>query len=176
MKCVLLALAVTLGLTVLSACDDQDYVINQEFSVNLFQPGPKWPKVKKLKPLEKEVYEKYGKPDHFRIWWTPSGQPKQRLDLEKQFSQKSIKQVPKYSWVYLQQGKEIVFGATNYQEVSLTDQVRILTEYGDPEDVKELSGGITQWMFYGAGKLYKFVNGRIVEQKELPAMGRFLKY
>lgn len=160
----------------LAACE-QDIVINADFSVNIFHPGPKWPKVKKLKPAEREVYERYGKPDGFKVYWDSTGKLRTRIDAQKEFEEKQkAKQLPNYSWVYLGKGIEVKFNGNTPQEVPITDETRIIFKYGDPEDVKQLYSGVTQWMFYGAGKLYKFApNGRVVEEKDFPAMGKFQK-
>ena len=162
------------ALMALVACE-QDVKIDPEFSVNVFMPGPKWPTVKKLTLPQNEAYEKYGRPDAFRVWWTPKGELKSRDAAVAEFKQKKMKNPPPYSWLYLARNIELVFTGSGYEERPMPDQVRILAKYGDPEDVKELQTGTTQWMFYGAGKLYKFIDGRIVEEKEFPAMGKFTK-
>lgn len=169
-----LILLLVLGV-LLTSCGEQDYVLNPDFSVNMFTPGPKWPKVKKLSAAEKEIYERYGKPDAFRVLWNPTGKLRSRMEVSSDFNAKKIKSMPPFTWVYVKQGKEIAFKGAGYEELPLTDEVRLLVEYGDPEDVKEIFNGVTQWMFYGAGKLFKLSNGKIVEQKDFPAMGRFQK-
>jgi hypothetical protein len=157
-----------------AACE-QDVKIDPDFSVNIFMPGPKWPNVKKLSPQQKEVYQKYGRPDCFRVWWNAKGELKGRGDAIREFKQKGAKQPPAYSWVYLEDGREVVFSGARYEETSLSDRVRVLAKNGDPEDIKEMQPGITQWMFYSTGKLYKFAGDRIVEEKDFPAMGKFQK-
>lgn len=167
--------AVLVASILLTACKkDQDFAFKQDFSINLFYPGPKWPDRKKLKPVERDVYERYGRPAAFRILWPPSGDIRRRSDLEDAFA-KAPKIIPPYSWVYPSLGKEIVFRGQAYEELPLTDKVRLVLRYGDPEDVKELSSGVEQWTYYSAGKIYKIRSGRIIEEKEFPAMGRFIK-
>lgn len=156
------------------ACKDQDLVFKPDFSINLFYPGPKWPNEKKLTKVERDVYERYGKPQAFRVLWPPNGDIRQRSDLEEAFA-KQPKVMPPYSWVYPQQGIEIVFRGQGYEEQPLSDKVRLVLKYGDPEDVKDLSGGVIQWTYYSAGKMIKLRGGRIVEVKEFPPMGRFIK-
>jgi hypothetical protein len=127
-------------------------------------------------PAEREVYARYGRPDHFRAWWDPSGTVKQRIEILPRLKEvQKGKNLPPYSWIYLRQGVEVLFAGQSYEEQPLTDQIRILTRYGDPEDSKTLEGGVTQWMYFGAGKLYKFVRGQVVEEKEFPAMGNYIK-
>ncbi|MGI8908323.1 MAG: hypothetical protein ACR2IE_17765 [Candidatus Sumerlaeaceae bacterium] len=159
----------------LVACD-QDIEINPEFSVNIFKPGPKWPNVKKLAAEQREAYEKFGKPDCFHVYWSPTGEIMPRRELEKQLKGKKPKTVPPFSWVYLRTNKEVVFpGGGRANEQPLPETVRIVAENGDPEDVSQEGGGITQWMFYSTGKIYKISQGRVIERKEFPAMGRYIK-
>lgn len=161
-------------LLALTGCE-QDVKIDPEFSVNIFRPGPKWPTVKKLTLAQKEAYDKFGRPDAFRVWWGPKGELKDRDAAIQEFKQKKMKNPPPYSWVYLARNTELVFTGSGYEERPISDQVRVLVKMGDPEDVKELQTGVTQWMFYSTGKLYKFMDGRIVEEKDFPAMGNFPK-
>lgn len=158
----------------LAGCD-QDVVLNLDYSINVFKPGPKWPNVKKLPPGQKLAYEKFGRPDCFRVWWSPDGQVKMRDALQKEMKGIKPKNLPPFSFVYLKENKEVVFKGSSYVEQPLPETARIVIENGDPEDVKELYGGVTQWMFYSTGKLYKISRGRVIEQKEFQAMGQYLK-
>ncbi|MGC8841421.1 MAG: hypothetical protein ACP5QZ_08215 [Candidatus Sumerlaeaceae bacterium] len=169
-----LVIVLLAGMLLLAGCKDQDFSFKPDFSVNLFFPGPKWPNTKKLTKVESDVYERYGRPAAFRVLWPPNGDIKLRSELEDVFA-KQPKVLPPYSWVYPSLGKEIVFRGQAYEERPLSDKVRLILKYGDPEDVKELSSGVVQWTYYSAGKMLKLREGRIVEEKEFPAMGRFLK-
>jgi hypothetical protein len=168
------ALFLVIAASLLVACE-QDVVFNQDFSINILHPGPKWPKVKKLAPVELEVYKRFGKPDAFRVWWTPAGEIKTRTDLNDAFKKQKPKNLPPLSWIYLSTGKEVRFRITTYEGLPITDQVRLVLKYGDPEDVKDLGNGITQWMFFSAGKIFKMREGKIFEEKDFPAMGKYLK-
>jgi hypothetical protein len=168
----LLVASICFGLLI--ACD-QDVEIKPEFSVNIFKPGPKWPNVKKLTPEQRQVYEKHGRPDAFHVYWSPDGAIKPRTDLEKELKGKKPKTVPPFSWLYLKQNREFVFTGGGAKEQPIPDTVRIVAESGDPEDVTEQAGGITQWMFYSTGKIYKIARGRVIETKEFPAMGKYIK-
>lgn len=154
---------------------DEDVSLNPAFSLNLIQPGPKWPNVKKLTPAQKEVFEKYGKPDRLRVQWTPEGRIMQRDELRQQFKDKQPKELPPCFWVYQQRGIEIAFDQGTPREQPISDQVKLVLQHGDPEDVKQLPGGLTQWTFYSTGRLFKFSHGKIVEERDFPAMGRYIK-
>ena len=164
-------------LVTIAGCGGQDVGFDPAFSVNLFQPGPKWPNVEKLAPAQREVYQKYGKPEQFRVLWNPAGQVKTRSELAQTFQGKKMpKDLPPHTYLYLSMGKEIWFEGGSYVERPITDMTRILVKHGDPEDVKPLPDSGTQWMYYGAGRLYKFdKDGATTEEKEFPAMGRYIK-
>jgi hypothetical protein len=164
-------------LVTIAGCGGQDVAFNPDFSVNLFQPGPKWPNVEKLTPAQKEVYQRYGKPEQFRVLWNPTGQVKTRSELAQTFQNKKMpKELPPHTYLYMNLGKEMWFEGGSFVERPITDMTRILVKLGDPEDIKPLPNGGTQWMFYGAGRLYKFDrDGATVEEKEFPAMGRYIK-
>ena len=163
-------------LTFLVGCEE-DVNMNTEFSIHLLTPGPKWPKKpKKLEPHQQEVLAKYGKPDLFRVFYNKTGAFQTRSELGKEMMDEKPKKLPPHSWIYSQRGIEVVFEGKSYREQPLTDQVRLIIKYGDPEEVKASEYGGSQWMYFSAGKLYKFSPaGRIVEEKTFPAMGTYIK-
>jgi hypothetical protein len=129
MKCkatVVYVLALCAALA-LAGCD-QDVVINPEFSVNVFTPGPKYPNVKKLTKPQKEVFERYGKPDAFKVQWDKQGTLKTRIDVEQQLAKAKPKQLPPYTWIYLATNREISFTENSYEELPLTDMTKMLKD------------------------------------------------
>jgi hypothetical protein len=167
-------LVISTGLMLLGGCD-QDIELDPDWSVNLFKPGPKWPNVKKLTVPQKEIYQKYGKPDCFHVFWTPDGALKRRIDLEKMFDKQKPKTVPAHSWVYSHLNKEVLFQGSSYTERPIPQTLKIIVENGDPEDVQILYDGIIQWQFFSTGKLYKIKNDRVIDLKEFTPMGKFVK-
>lgn len=164
------------ALVALAGCDKDLFLIDPNYSVNIFKPGPKWPNEKKMLPVEREVYAKYGKPDGFRAMWTPEGKIMQGIEISERLKEvRKGKNLPPFTWMYINAGREIHFAGSGFTEHPINDQLRLVFRYGDPEDVKTQENGIVQWMFYGVGKLYKFYNGRVVEEKEFPAMGAYPK-
>lgn len=159
----------------LAGCEKDDVNIDPDFSINVCQPGPKWPNPKNLTPAQKEVLDKYGKPDFFHVWWTPDGQYRTRTDFVKEQREGKKRPIPPYSYVYLRLNKDICFRGSDYQVLPVSDQLRVVCQLGDPEDIRTMESGVLQWMYYSAGKLYKFGRGRIVEEKDFPAMGKFGK-
>lgn len=168
-------MVISVGFLILPACD-QDVVLDLKHSINVFHPGPKWPTISKLTPVQQRVYKSMGKPDCFRVFYSSAGEIKMRQVLERELNGKKPKDLPPYSWVYLKDNKEVVFSDNeNYTERPLTDAVKLVIQHGDPEDVKILYGEITQWTFYSAGRIYNMKNNTIIETKEFPAMGKFTK-
>ena len=166
------------ALFVLAACEKDDVVFDPDYSVNTAAPGEKWPNMKKITGPQKEIYDKYGKPEAFQFVWNPDGKVVARSDLAKKLEKNKPKDLPPLKWVYLKRGVVVSFTKTSYSEEPVTDQLRTLLKYGDPEDVKEpdQTTKLTEWRFYGAGKLFKFTpEGRIAEQKDFPPMGKMLK-
>lgn len=168
-------LAVLASLLFLASCED-DIKIDPKFSVNIVTPGPKWPNIKNLTPAQKEIYDKYGKPDAFRLIWNPSGRFMQQSDLAQMLGNKKPSKLPPYTWIYQQRGIQVSFQSSQPAETPVNDQLRLVLKYGDPENVKETAEGIMQWQFYSVGYMYKFSrDGMIIEESKFPAMGKFMK-
>lgn len=169
-----LLVAITM-LSLAAACDKELYDLDLDWSVNVFKPSAKWPNLKKMKPEERAVYDKYGRPDFFRVQWDKAGSIKLREELEKELQGKKPKTLPPFSWVYLKENREVVFDNQRPVERPLTEPVKIVIANGDPEDVKEVYGGVKQWMFFSTGKIYKIAGNQVIESKDFPAMGKYLK-
>ena len=170
-------LAVILASLVITACDKDLYVIDPKWSVNVFKPSPKWPpKEKDMKPAELEAFRKFGKPDAFHVLWDPTGRIYERHAITERVEEaKKGKKIPPFTWVYIGRGVEVFFEGAGYQERPLGAKVKLIAQFGDPEDAKDLENGVTQWMFYSTGKLYKISHDKIIEEKTFPAMGQFTK-
>lgn len=166
--------ALLFGALILGGCKlDQDIAMDFDYSVNVFRPGPKFPNHKKLKPSEKELFDRYGKPDFIRVYWNRDGDLRTRNQLQGELQGKKPKKMPPYAWLYLKQGREYFINETTFEERPVTERVRIICEHGDPEDIKDLMGGRIQWTYYSTGRIFTIVGDRVVDVKEFPAMGRF---
>lgn len=154
---------------------EQPFIFNFDFTINFFQPDPKWPVEKLLKPAEKEVLEKLGRPDAFRILYDPEGNIKIRRSLELEYKAKKPKEIPNYSWVYMQRNEEIIFSGNGYYSKPLTDAIRLVLKYGDPENTKQLPDEMVEWTYYSTGKIYRIYKDKVIDVKEFPAMGSFHK-
>jgi len=165
-----------------SACQKrQEILLNMSFSVNVAQPGPTFPKMENLVESKKQAYDLYGRPDFIRLWWTRDGYPKRFLEVDRLLNQEpqSIYAL-RHSWIYLDQEVEVIFDSgKTFHEVPLTDKVRMLCRYGDPEDVKSLTSGEgtpeETWHYYSLGLILRFRGDTIISKQTHAPMGQFIK-
>ncbi len=167
--------AISFGLIPFLSPKQQPYVFNFDQTINIYQPGEKWPVEKLLTPVEKQVISQFGKPDCFRILWDSQGKIKVRSALEQEWKSKGPNKLPPASWVYLQRNEEIIFVNNSYRAQPLTETVHLVLKMGDPELVKNISSEVTQWTYYSTGKLFTISDDKVVDTKEFPAMGSFHK-
>ncbi len=144
-----------------------------KFSVNVATPMKGWPIEKKLSEVKKQVYAKYGKPDAFHIYWTADGAIQPCDDVRREVKRRESnneKELPEHSWVYLDKGFEVCFKNDRAVEKKISEQLKIVIKYGDPEEVSRVDKN--QWKYYSKGKMYKFSkSGALLEESDFPAMG-----
>ena len=164
----------------LSGCQREDEVIfNIDFSINVGKPRRKFPKVKKLVQSKREVYELYGRPDFVRLWWTEDGRIHQYLEVDRRMKdRKSFREI-KRSWVYLENNIEYLFDSDeSFREIPLSEKIRTVCIYGDPENVKKMSDDETPlketWNYYSIGLILKFENDKIVGRQRHTPMGNVI--
>lgn len=167
--------AISFGLIPFMGPKTQSYTFNWDKTINFIQPGDKWPVEKLLTEQEKQVYQQLGKPDLFRVFWDPRGEIRMRSTIEQEWGKKGPKNFPPLSWVYLQRNQEVVFENGTYKTQPLTELHLIVIKYGDPENVKDIGNGVTQWMYYSVGKQYTIAGDKVVGTKDFPAMGSWHK-
>ena len=152
-------------------------MFNPKFSVNLAEPGKKWPQEKNLTPAQSEVLATYGPPDYLHIWWTKKGDIQTYLKVDRKFPRMGDYD---RSWIYLDRNEDIVFKSdTNYVVVPISDRLGAVCEYGDPEDIKKNVSRdgvlVESWMYYSHGVLLKFCDGKLAKRQEFPPMGTYIK-
>lgn len=167
--------AVSFGLFPFFQPKEQPLAFNFDQTINFFAPGKGWPVEKLLKPVELQVYQKYGKPDLFRFLWSPDGSMKMREAVKLKWTRDTMKDIPEYTWVYLKQNQEVVFKGDTIQVQPLTETMQLVVKYGDPEHVREIGSDVVQWTYYSIGKIYTISGDKIVGEKTFPAMGSFHK-
>lgn len=155
-------------------------ILNPQFSVNLAVPTDNWPAESKLTPAQKAIFEQLGKPDYIRIWWDKEGRLKSYLNVDRAIEKKLYREA-KQSWVYIRMEKEIVFINENgYTTLPLSDKLKVLCKYGDPESVKidenkETGEKIEIWQYYSEGKIFKFLDEKLIKEQTLPRVGTKIK-
>ena len=163
-----------------SSCAKKDKLrLNPEFSVNVAQPEKDFPNVENLIPSKKEVYELYGSPDFVRFWWSKDGRVHRFLEVDRQLRSRKTLFGLKHSWIYLDKNIECVFENNSlYREIPLNDKIRILCNYGDPEDIKILSDVEPYreiWNYYSQGVIFKFEKDKLVSQQMHTPMGHVIR-
>jgi hypothetical protein len=152
----------------------KDFIWQPDLSVNLAVPGTKWPKLDKLPPAQIEVYEKYGAPDFFRVWFNPHGELATEWEATRLYRTKNLE---KYvgSWIYTGRKIEVVFRSpAKYEEVPLSDKLSLICRRGDPEsrDVQNKKGMVREvWTYYSYGERYIFLDDRLADTELFRGFG-----
>ncbi len=155
---------------------DLSVSMDTKFSVNLVRPSENWPNLRELSAAELAAYEKYGKPDFFRIWYNPRGEIATSREAGPVYRNRQVSKLP-LSWLYEKAGIEIRFESpTKFVEVPMSDQFRVLCERGDPQERDVLSPvqGMKResWTYWDVGEKYIFLDGRLQEKQVFTGVGR----
>jgi hypothetical protein len=146
------------------------------FSVNVATPTKKWPNEKRLSPIQLSVYQERGVPDYFRFWWDNEGSVKTRLEVDEIIRKREHRDM-KQSWIYVNDDIEVLFlNDFNFETQPLSDKVKIICKYGDPESTRVHEGSGTEvWQFYGDGKIFTFFEDKVIKEQTVPRLGRKIK-
>ena len=151
-----------------------------EFSVNLLELPRGYFQEKFLSQAEKEALDKMGAPDYLRIYWDKVGSIMDETNALMMLRTKNSINEFKHSWVYINDGVEVLF-PTNYKyEVKeIDDRIRLISQYGDPERVEKrtIENNVVQevYTYYSYGKSFSFWNGKLMETNDFPATGKVIK-
>ena len=189
----LLLLAV-LTVAALSACGSRNrprvLVPNSDFSVNVVPAPPDWPDERRdwhpdpvISAQQQRVFETYGKPDYFRFLWRRDGRIVRQADLydllythrrdpEDYMKEQNLD----LEWVYLEHGITYRFTPSGPQQGEVSDALRVITDLGDPEEMKENvdRDGVEEltYQYYSRGVIYYFRDGtKIREERHAPVSG-----
>jgi hypothetical protein len=129
------------------------------FSVNLMTPSNQWPDMKKMTPAEIEVYEKYGKPDFFRLLYSKRGELATHWEANPLIRAKKVNGLPK-TWIYEDAGIEVRFRSpAKFEEIKLDDRMKTLLAHGDPSEISPLQSkdlAREAWTYWDTGEKYFF--------------------
>lgn len=190
----ILLLVAVLGAGMLSACGSRNrprvLVPNSDFSVNVVEAPADWPDEKRdwhedpvIAAQQQRVYETYGKPDYFRFLWRRDGGVVRQADLydllytnRRDPADYMREQSLDLEWIYLDQGITYRFTRSGPEQEPLTDALRVITDLGDPEEMKEHvepdgTEALT-YQYYSRGVIYYFRDGeKIREERHAPVSG-----
>jgi hypothetical protein len=158
-----------------------------KFSMNLIKVPKDWPDEERDWPLQdpqmaavqKDAYEEHGAPDFFRVVYDRGGRIMTRAELQAEVwmtrNSDQKPEPPEVEWIYLgEEPYSISFGPKGALKRPLRDDIRILTEYGDPHDAKvtndALQRRITAFSYFDRGKIFRFHEGKLVEEQDVTPM------
>ena len=175
---ILICLALLISAT--SCFKDRKIYLDLNRSINVGRPGDDFPNVDKLPANKREAYEIYGTPDLVRFWWNEEDRIYNYLEVDRTMKQKMY-EVP-HSWIYVEEGIEAVFDDEDdsWHEVPLSDKLRVVCQYGDPEAQKTMSRGDEgpvreNWNYFSRGLILKFEDDKLVGRQRHHPMGHFIK-
>ncbi|CAN5246088.1 hypothetical protein BH09SUM1_BH09SUM1_10450 [soil metagenome] len=161
------------------------------FSLNVIEVPADWPDEKRDWPVDpvtsaqqQAVYEQNGKPDFFRILWNRDGrlmmQRELAADAWNKRNAKKPQAAPEMEWIYLDKAMTYQFKRGGVIKKNLPDNIRTVTEYGDPEEMKEsvdMSGAPNLiYQYYNRGKVFYFREGKMYkEENQTPMPGMSMR-
>lgn len=196
----LICLILTLGLALATtACGSSNkkgprpIQPNPTFSMNMAQVPADWPLEDRdwaLDPVAAErqqaVYGRLGKPDYFWLYWRRDEKPMTSLEfMASEWVNRDNKQArknqpgPTIGWVYVDEAKVVKFGRGEPEEKDLPDTFRVISDYGDPQEIKEsvdVTGAANViYQYYDQGKIFYFRDGKKYKEESAPRMEGFFK-
>ncbi|MFW6286861.1 MAG: hypothetical protein ACOC29_02870 [Candidatus Sumerlaeota bacterium] len=167
-----LSLALLLATLALSGCNRavKPFIWDPAFSINVAEVNHEWPQLKEdLSPAEREVYDRYGRPDYVHVIWSRHEPIVDRTRGNRLITRSGKKpEEVRRGWIYLKHKKEIIFNSEIHYEIQpLTGQLEVLTKEGDPPWVKvlpnDIGARIEKWQYIDRGIIYTFVDNKLHE-------------
>ncbi len=171
-----LSLVLILVALALAACGGDKHIIeiDQRFSYNVVRTPFWFPDEKLLSPVEKDVLDRYGRPNFIRRWWRDDGSFITSSDLSGKDKDKIAEEMAhqKTSWVYLAMRKEVVFSADyrSHYEQPINDGLDLICQYGDPERNRPvLVDGRKRetWKWIDHGKMAVLEDNRLIKLTDI---------
>lgn len=168
-------------LIVVSGCErgpeDKDIALDPTYSINVVAVPPFWPRDDRdwsdnptIAEIQKETWAREGNPDYLRTVYTHEDRIVHPTELSEGNVLVGRRSANLTEWVYLDEKKVIRFDGANVTESELTDPVRIVCLYGDPNDIKRFEKEAfteTQFFYINHGKIFVFVDGKLQEERNL---------
>ncbi len=170
------------ALLLASSCNrDKEIIeINPRYSYNVAKV-PSWFPSKKhpLTTPEREVFQRYGKPDFIHFWWKTDGTFITSSDLAgKRDEIPTMVNEARKTWVYMERKIEVEFkGPNGYVEHPATEKTLLICQYGDPtrkSDVKTDNQGRSRetWIWMDQGVKIDFVDNLEIKRYNFQGAGQ----
>ncbi len=186
--------SVLCSLLLLVACGKEKQKIAPEpdFSINVMDVPEFWPREDKDWPKDEEkrlvmegTYAEMGRPEFFRVIWTPDRRIMRQREMVEMLDQKGrgLNKTPELEWIYLEKGKIVRFTQTEAQLRDLDDRTLTLCRLGDPNDVKirrdAEERNVEIYAYYNTGQIFYFdqkTGKQIREDQVSPTPGYIKRY
>jgi hypothetical protein len=158
------------------------------FSVNIIAVPADWPIEDEDWPedidmalRQQRAYEKYGKPEFFRVRWNREGRVISRTELQQRMNAQKERKVDRFlkaldaerEWLYRERNLLLRFHKDRVEERPLPDTLRILCDFGDPHEVTQTAdalGPLVVYRYFDRGKVFYFRNEKLFKEDTVPAM------
>jgi hypothetical protein len=155
------------------------------FSYNLIAVPTDWPderfdwdKDARKAAYQQAVYEEYGAPDFFRVLYDRTGRVMTQREMQAKAwierDKRRSNEVPEFEWIYLEPKLTFRFDNRGPVKGTLPDNIRIMTEYGDPQEIKTTVDAnrnqLLIYQYYDRGKVFYFLDGALQREEDQTAM------
>lgn len=169
-------LVLIISAMVLAGCGGNKHVIeiDPRFSWNIVRTPYWFPDEEQLFPVEKDVLDRYGRPNFIRRWWREDGSFITSSDLAGKDNKTVVEDMAnqKTSWVYLAMKKEVVFTADHrsHHEQPISEALELICKYGDPQRQRPVivEGRKREtWMWVDHGKMAVLEDNKLVKISDI---------
>lgn len=168
----LLLSAVLIAAILLPACsrgpEKRPLEIDPVFSVNVIPVPDYWPREKldfpkddpRMRRLMREALAEHGRPDFLWMVQTYDRRPVHQAELRRPETMSARRSKSFLDWVYLEQRLVVSFEGGEIRELPLTDKIRTICLYGDPNEVRPFrtadGRNEPRWIYYAYGLEFAF--------------------
>jgi hypothetical protein len=153
--------------------------LDPRFSYNVVRVPSWFPEDEaQLSPAQREVLQRFGRPDFIRFWWNPEGTFIVSSDLAgKQAEVPQMLHAAKQTWIYLTDRKtEVEFRGESYFPHPVTEKLALVCRYGDPSQKNPPKRGPDgrvreSWRWTDFGLLIDFIDDQEVSRKHFTPTG-----
>lgn len=150
-----------------------------EFSINVMETPPWWPREEKdwpADPIESRLMEdtlaERGRPEFLRVVWTRDRRIVRQHEMVSALEAKGrgLKDAPEFEWIYLDDAEVVRFLPTKIETRPLDDRLKAIALYGDPQTVRTTKDPLGReqetFFYYDRGKIFYFLTESGVQTGE----------